>query len=341
MAKTIKAAVIGASGYSGMELIRILDGHPEAEAVCAFSSGRGGAADPNFTWRTGACIALRPFDMEALLAARPDVVFCATPNETSHGLVPKLVGDGLRVIDLSGSFRLRNSSLYSKWYGFPHEDEKLLSSSAYGLPEVYPKEIAEAALVANPGCYATSVILPLIPLATAGVVDPSSPVICDSKSGVSGAGRAPTPVTHFCEVDGSFKAYGMFSHRHLPEIEQESGLGDTHKVIFTPHLLPINRGILSTIYLKLNSPMGASEILDLYNRTYAGAPFVRIFPEGELPEIKWVDHTNFCDIGVAVEPETGHVIVISCLDNLLKGAAGQAVQNMNLMFGLDQTAGLR
>ncbi|MBI5528095.1 MAG: N-acetyl-gamma-glutamyl-phosphate reductase [Deltaproteobacteria bacterium] len=329
-----------------MELARLLSRHPNVSSLRLFSSPRTGPARAqdggealDFRMRTGTTLAVEPYAGDALSAAPPDVAFFATPNETSNEVIPGLAREGIRIVDLSGSFRLRDAGLYDRWYGFRHAAPELLQKFVYGLPEENAVAISKSRFIANPGCYATSVLLPLIPLARAGLIDWTAPVICDCKSGVSGAGKTPTATTHFSEVAGSLKAYGVFAHRHLPEIVQESGAGG--KVIFTPHLLPIDRGILSTIYLKKTDAEAPAESLrGRISEAYAGAPFIRVLPAGELPQIKWVARTNFCDIGVAVEAGSPWVILVSCIDNLLKGAAGQAVQNMNLMFGLPEVAGL-
>ena len=353
-AKTIRIAIVGASGYSGMELVRILSAHPRVELVRLYSSPQkqenstssgtrpsNGTPDADFLFRTNARVPLMPFDERQLLNSSPDVVFFATPNETSNDLIPGLQKEQFKVIDLSGSFRLKDAAQYPRWYGFSHAAPELLSDFVYGLPELNATSIASAQRVANPGCYATSALLPLLPLAQLGWLDKSSAVVCDSKSGVSGAGKQPTSATHFCEVSETFKAYSVFTHRHLPEIEQNLGLKSGQKLMFTPHLIPINRGILSTMYVKLKASMSEEKILRAFSEFYAKAPFVRIMPAGELPQLKWVTRTNFCDIGARVEPGTPWLVLVSCIDNLVKGAAGQAIQNMNLMFGLDETAGLK
>jgi N-acetyl-gamma-glutamyl-phosphate reductase len=352
-AKTIRTAIVGASGYSGLELVRILSAHPWTEVVHLYSSPQKqengtsaeakaslGTPDADFLFRTKAKVPLKPFDERELLNSSPDVVFFATPNETSNELIPRYKKERFKVIDLSGSFRLKDAAQYPHWYGFSHAAPELLSDFVYGLPELNATSIASAQRVANPGCYATSVLLPLLPLAQLDWMDKTSAVVCDSKSGVSGAGKQPTSNTHFCEVSESFKAYSVFTHRHLPEIEQNLGLNGGQKLMFTPHLIPINRGILSTLYIKLRASMSEETLLQAFSEFYAKAPFVRIMPAGELPQVKWVTHTNFCDIGVRIEPGTPWLILVSCIDNLVKGAAGQAIQNMNLMFGLDETAGL-
>lgn len=340
---------MGATGYSGMELSRILSRHPNAELLGLYSSplpdgaaarteGAGSRVDSLISSKLHPVVA--PFDAEAVRALGVDIVYFATPNEISNEVIPALTTEHFKIIDLSGGFRLQDASLYPRWYGFNHAAPGLLAQFIYGLPELNGAAIRAAQHVANPGCYATSALLPLLPLVKAGWIDDSAPIVCDSKSGVSGAGKQPTSNTHFCEVSESFKAYSVFSHRHLPEIEAHLGLNGRHKLLFTPHLLPINRGILSTLYLKLKSAVPEEELRQMFREFYARAPFIRVFPEGELPQVKWVTHTNFCDIGLRVEENSAWVILVSCIDNLVKGAAGQAVQNMNLMFGLEESAGL-
>jgi N-acetyl-gamma-glutamyl-phosphate reductase len=351
--KTIKAAVVGATGYSGLELARLLAAHPAVESLQLYSSPRNlgelRSADSGsapiasdgreFFRHSRSRVPIVPFDTARLNDSGADVVFFATPNETSHELIPQFQDAKFKIIDLSGSFRLPDPSLYRQWYGFDHAASQLLPRFVYGLPEMNLQSISKAQWVANPGCYATSVILPLLPLIRMDLIDHSAAIICDSKSGVSGAGKQPTANTHFCEISESFKAYSVFSHRHLPEIQQHLGLNGMSKIIFTPHLIPINRGILSTVYAKLIAPLVFEEVHGRLTEFYADAPFVRVLPRGELPQVKWVAHTNFCDIGICTEADSSWLILISCLDNLVKGAAGQAVQNMNLMFGLDQRTG--
>ncbi|MBZ5554742.1 MAG: N-acetyl-gamma-glutamyl-phosphate reductase [Acidobacteriia bacterium] len=350
----IHASVIGATGYSGMELARLLTRHPHVRRLSLFSSpvahSAGGphgtkgshstSHDPEFLVRKDTRLQVRPFDEAELVESNPDLVFFATPNEISHELIPRYMAQPFRMIDLSGSFRLHDASLYPRWYGFTHVAPDMLSRFVYGLAEDNAAAIARAQWVANPGCYATSVLLPLLPLMKDGWIDWSSPVICDSKSGVSGAGKQPTHNTHFCEVSDSFRAYSVFTHRHLPEIEQHLGLNAGDKLIFTPHLLPINRGILSTLYFKTRTLRTEEELRTHLVKGYEKAPFVRVFPAGELPQVKWVTHTNYCDIGVRAEENSTWVVMVSCLDNLVKGAAGQAVQNMNLMFNYAEQSGL-
>jgi N-acetyl-gamma-glutamyl-phosphate reductase len=278
-------------------------------------------------------------DIEQVEASGCEVVFLATPHETSLEVVPALLAGGLRVVDLSAAFRLKNSAAYPRWYGFEHNAPEALAEAVYGIPEFAAPAIAQARLVANPGCYATSVILALAPLLRAGWVDVRAGIIADSKSGVSGAGRAPSDKYHFPEVNENLRAYGIFNHRHVPEMLQALDL-DEKDFIFTPHLLPITRGILSTIYLRLSQPRELDEVEGLFREFYAGAPLVRIYPAGTLPEIQGVANTQYADLGFALDASTGRLILVSTLDNLGKGAAGQAVQNMNLMFGFQPETGL-
>ena len=267
------------------------------------------------------------------------VVFLATPPEVSLELAPKMLAAGARVIDLSGAFRLGTPERFERWYQRPHGFPALLAEAAYGLPEFNRQAIPGARLVANPGCYPTAANLAIRPLVEAGIPDLAAGIVCDAKSGVSGAGRKPSLKTSFCEVDGNFSAYAVLEHRHVPEILMVSGLAE-RDISFTAHLLPINRGILETIYFRSATLASAEDLLSIYSSRYAGEPFVRLYPAGSLPDLRAVDRTNFCDIGVVFDPATGRGVVVSAIDNLGKGAAGQAVQNMNLMLGLPETAGL-
>jgi N-acetyl-gamma-glutamyl-phosphate reductase len=253
-------------------------------------------------------------------------------------MAPALVEGGMRVVDLSGAFRFRSAETFTSWYKLPAPPANWLAEAVYGLAELYPKEIASARLVANPGCYATSVILALRPLVDANLFSADSSVICDCKSGASGAGKDPRWDLHFVELDENFKAYNLFSHRHTPEILEHTGLSE-EKVVFSTHLLPLARGILSTIYVTPDSPQAPEAVEALYRKFYAGRPMMRIWPAGTLPELQHVAHTNFCDIGFALDKAGRRLVIVSCLDNLGKGAAGQAVQNFNLMLGIkEQTA---
>ena len=339
-----RVAIIGASGYSGAEIAALLLKHPSVELytlMTANAERQGGPARhfsqelPSFLGRCD--LDIEPLNIGALGERGIALVFVATPNETSHELVPQLLEQPLRVIDLSGTFRLKKKSAYPTWYGFEHRFPGLLESAVYGLTEMQRDAIGTAQLVANPGCYPTSALLPLLPLKRAGLIDLSVDIICDSKSGVTGAGKTPTGNTHFSEVSESFKAYQIMKHRHAPEIWQELG---NDRLIFTPHLLPINRGILSTIYLRLQNTVSEKDVSQCYQASYQGQPFIRIFPKGSFPEVKYVAHTNYCDIGWHFDALRSRLILISAIDNLVKGAAGQAVQNMNVMLGFDEKQGL-
>jgi N-acetyl-gamma-glutamyl-phosphate reductase len=288
---------------------------------------------------------VQPFSWSALEQRGVELLFLATPHAVSRELVPEAIARGLRVVDLSGAWRLKQEQ-HRTVYGFkdanPQSAAELTERAVYGLPELQPNadQIRAAALVANPGCYATSVILALAPLLSAGIVDCDRGIISDSKSGVSGAGKEPTARTHFVSVADNFSAYSVFGHRHIGEILEQLAL-NTSQLIFTPHLLPIPRGILSTIYVHLNRETTADEIQTCFQDLYAGKRWIRIFPASSLPEIRFSVHTNYCDLGFCFARDGRRLVVVSCLDNLLKGAAGQAVQNMNLMYGWDEAEGLQ
>jgi N-acetyl-gamma-glutamyl-phosphate reductase len=340
----VHAAVIGATGYAGCELLTLLARHPSASVTCLMSSGRDGKkafaigqSHPRLRGRFS--VLCEPLNVERVLASGANVVFLATPHETSHDVVPALLENGLRVVDLSGAFRLKDPGAYTRWYGFDHHAAEALAEAVYGIPELDAPAIAQARLVSNPGCYPTSVILALAPLLKAGWVDVRAGIIADSKSGVTGAGRKPSDKLHFPEVNENLRAYGLFHHRHVPEMLQELELSQEN-FLFTPHLLPITRGILTTIYLRLSRQRELSDVETLFKGFYAGAPMVRIYPAGTLPEILGVANTQFADIGFALDAPTGRLILVSTLDNLGKGAAGQAVQNMNVMCGFPQETGL-
>ena len=340
----VHAAVIGATGYAGCELLSILARHPAARVTCLMWAGGDGKKalaieDFHPKLRGRFSLLCEPLDVDKVLRSQSDVVFLATPHEASHEIVPRLLESGLRVVDLSAAFRLKDPAAYAHWYGFNHHATEALAEAVYGIPEFVAPAIAKARLVANPGCYPTSVILALAPLLKAGWVNVAAGVIADSKSGATGAGRTPSEKLHFPEVNENLRAYGLFRHRHLPEMLQELALS-AKDFIFTPHLLPITRGILTTIYLRLSQPRELSEVEKLFKDFYAGAPIVRVYPAGTLPEIQGVANTQFADIGFALDEPTGRLILVSTLDNLGKGAAGQAVQNMNVMFGFAQETGL-
>src|SRR5437762_1649692 len=318
-----RAAIIGVTGYSGQELNRLLASHPKIQVAGKFAS----RADE----KSGA----EAFSFERLRSFSPDAVVLATEHELSMHWVPQLLDQGYRVVDMSGAFRLKDPQLYQEWYGFEHTAPLLLREAAYGLPEFLSESIAAARLVANPGCYATAAILPLIPLYKAKAIDPACTVVVDGKSGVSGAGRQPKPETHFCEVNENISAYGVLKHRHTPEMLSHLPGADLDRFVFTPHLIPITRGILNTVTLRTVDRISAHSIL---SETYAKSSFVRVLPFGQLPNVQSVTRTNLCSIGVAAKG--ANTVIVSVLDNLVKGAAGQAVQNLNLMFGCEPTAGL-
>ena len=338
-----QAAVVGVTGYTGLELARILLRHPEIAPPAFYVRETNGAkclAELFPQFRGWGEAPLRPLSVEAIVSSRAGTAFLATPHEVSAELAPSLLGAGLRVVDLSGAFRFRDAETFTSWYKLPAPPAEALSEAVYGIPELYSGEIAKARLVANPGCYATSVILALRPLTQAGLLASEAGVVCDCKSGASGAGKDPRRDLHFVEVDENFKAYGLFSHRHTPEILEHTGLSES-QVVFSTHLLPLARGILSTIYVKLAEPQSASVIESLYRQFYAGRSMVRIWPVGTLPELQHVAHTNFCDIGFALDKSGRRLVIVSCLDNLGKGAAGQAVQNFNHMLGIEEQTSLQ
>jgi N-acetyl-gamma-glutamyl-phosphate reductase len=348
MPRTIQPAVVGATGYAGFELARLLARHPHAKKPVLFTrNGEAGATArlddlyPHVSGNGG--FPLEPFRWETLRARNVDVLFLATPHEVSRAWAPEAVKHGVHVIDLSGAWRLEapeHRAVYEFKDENPELADRLARQAVYGIPELHRDKLKQAALVANAGCYATSIILALAPLVRAGLVDLEHGIVCDSKSGVSGAGKQPTEKTHFVEVAENLSAYSVFNHRHTGEILEQLGIGP-EQLIFTPHLLPIPRGILSTIYVRLRAVMQASGVEDAMRGFYAGSPWVRIFPAGKLPQIRYSLHTNYCDVGFTLAPDGKRLVIVSCLDNLMKGAAGQAVQNMNVVFGWNEEEGLR
>ena len=351
----LKVSIIGSTGYAGKELVKILIHHKEVELVHLVSSSCAGKniseIFPEFLNKLDK--KLINFDLE-LISQDSDLVFTALPHTVSMNVVPELLKKGVKVIDLSADYRINDPAVYKEWYEKEHNQisKGLLSEAVYGLPEIYLDKIKNASLVANPGCYPTSVILGVAPLLKHHFVEPDG-IIIDSKSGTSGAGRKLSSDLQFAECNENFKAYNIIRHNHIPEIEQELSSiyfnENTHKqkqqeteikVSFTPHLLPINRGILSTCYLDLKDSKKEEEVLEIYQKYYQKAPFVRIFTPPNFPEIKFVTGTNYCDIGFGIDKRVGKIKVISVIDNLLKGAAGQAVQNMNIMSGFPETCGL-
>lgn len=344
----LKVGLIGASGYTGAELARLLAGHPRAELVLATASGErvGQRLSDLFPSLRGiADVRLVEMDLD-VIAEQCEVVFIALGHGKALEIAPPLLEKGVRIIDLGADFRLRDPAQYREWYKLEHTAPGAQAEAVYGLPEWQREHIKTAKLLANPGCYPTSAILALAPLVSAGAIEPNS-IIVDAASGVSGAGRASFGVgTHFPEHFGDFKAYNVASHRHTPEIEQgltDAAPGMKALVTFTAHLLPIARGILATSYATPTAEfqnLTTEEWHQILERPYRGEPFVRVLPPGELPNVKYTAGSNFCDIGIKVDARTGRVIVVSALDNLVKGASGQAVQNMNIMFGFEETAGL-
>lgn len=311
-------AIAGATGYAGEELQKILGRHPHTEVVASFSS--------------------TTYSLEAMIAAKTEVAFLATPNETSAEIAPAILDAGIKVIDLSGAFRLGEPAMYPSWYGFEHPRPELLAEAVYGLPELCNGELKKARLVANPGCYPTSILLALRPLTF--ILDRDQPVICDSKSGASGAGKKADVAFSFSELFGNFKAYGIGKHRHEPEIRQGLKLGERTSLVFVPHLLPTVRGIYSTMHVGFTHPVTAEELKTTYDDAYANAPFVRVLPAGQMPELKNVVNTPYAEIGFHLLQGGKRAVIVSVIDNLLKGAASQAVQNFNRMHGYDEACGL-
>jgi N-acetyl-gamma-glutamyl-phosphate reductase len=347
MKSSIQTAVAGVSGYAGLELARLLLHHPALKGRSPVFVGRDAEAvrltemHPQLADNNGSSgLLVEPFSWELLKERGVELIFLATPHEQSRSWVPEALEHGLKVVDLSAAWRLREPENRTV-YGFHDADaavaERVQTGSVYGLPELHRACIRNAQLVANPGCYATSIILALKPLVAAGWVDLERGIICDSKSGVSGAGKAPTPNTHFMYAADNLSAYAVFAHRHMGEMLEQLGLEES-QIIFTPHLLPIPRGILSTTYVTFREKKETAEVEACFREYYASSPMVRV--STKLPQIQYSVHTNYCDIGFKLAKDGRRCVVVSCLDNLLKGAAGQAVENMNLMCGWDEVEGL-
>ena len=354
MTKAVQTAIVGVTGYAGAELARLLLHHPRLKAKAPIFAGRVGEKDaerggvpleeihPQLADNNGSrSLKVEPFSWERLAERGVDVLFLATPHEQSREWAPEALKHGMRVVDLSGAWRLSDAA-NRMVYGFADEGSDVAvatqARAVYGMPELHRGAIAGAKLVANPGCYATSVILALRPLVAAGIVDLSHGIVADAKSGVSGAGKAPTAKTHYMQAADNLSAYGVFSHRHTGELLEQIGIGHGD-IVFTPHLLPIPRGIMSTIYVRFMQPQTRENILKVYRSFFAGSAMVRLY-ESSLPQIQYSVRTNFADIGFQISSEGRRGVIVSCLDNLLKGASGQAVQNMNVMLGWNEAEGL-
>lgn len=337
----IGVSVVGATGYTGAELVWLLARHPGVRLAGLYASERGAGRPmselhPGLAGRQGPRV--EPLDRARLMADRAKAVFLATPHETAASLAPWILASGARVIDLSGAHRLRDAERFERWYGFAHPAPALLNAAVYGLTEWCDGVLADAPLVANPGCYPTSILLALRPLVP--MLDPSQPVVCDAKSGTSGAGRRADAAYGFSELDGNVRAYGVGTHRHEPEIRQELNLPPDTPFIFIPHILPMVRGILSTIQVAFQRPMGDAELMQAYAAAYARAPFVRVLEAGRLPDLRRVVGTPHAEIGFVRLEEGRRAVVVCVIDNLLKGAASQAVQNFNRMFDRPEEEGL-
>jgi len=338
----VRIAICGGSGYTGSELMRLLSQHSgvELNAVTSEKSAGKRVTDlfPHLVKYNG--LIYGPLEKERLLS-KADIFFMALPHAASQEAVDFFFQKGKRVIDLSADYRLSDPSIYEEWYKTPHHYPNTLKKAVYGLPELYRKIIRKSRLIANPGCYPTSAILAIYPALKEGLIDPES-IIVDSKSGISGAGRKADVAVSFCEVNEGFKAYGIGIHRHTPEIEQ--GLSDIAgkavRIDFTPHLVPMDRGIITTVYAKLTRKISTGKIIELYNRKYLKEPFVEVLEEGFYPNAKHVRGSNYCFIGIKVNERTNTLVMVSTIDNLVKGASGQAVQNMNIMLGFEETAAL-
>jgi N-acetyl-gamma-glutamyl-phosphate reductase len=354
MTKTVQTGVVGVTGYAGAELAQLLLRHPRLDGQAPVFAGRVDTQDaarggtplveihPQLAGYNGnGSLKQEPFSWDLLAERGVEVLFLATPHEQAREWAPEALKRGMRVIDLSGAWRLTDAANRAV-YAFADDGSELAvatqAKAVYGMPELHREEIAHAKLVANPGCYATSIILALKPLVAAGIVDVDHGIVADAKSGVSGAGKAPTAKTHFMYAADNLSAYGVFAHRHTGELLEQIGIGGSD-LIFTPHLLPIPRGILSTIYVRFKEKQTQESVARVYREFFAGSPMVRLF-EKSLPQIQYSVRTNYADIGFELDASGRRAVVVSCLDNLLKGAAGQAVQNMNVMLGWTESEGL-
>jgi N-acetyl-gamma-glutamyl-phosphate reductase len=338
----MKAAIIGGTGYGAVELIRLIQNHPYLEVGTVVSNSQAGSdfsnSYPHLTNSVNQ--AFEKFDAEKI-SKENEVVFLATPSGVSSSLAPQLVDKGIKVIDLSGDFRLRSQNEYEKWYKHAAPEQEYLNKAVYGLSEIYAEEIKGAALIANPGCYPTATSLGLLPILKANLADSKS-IIIDAKSGVSGAGRGLSLTSHYAEINENLKAYKLGAHQHIPEIEQvfKDETGRIVTISFTTHLVPMTRGIMITAYVNLLGKVSSSDVSNLYKQFYENHPFVRIRPDGIYPSTKEVSGSNYCDIGLHVDPRTNRLTIISVIDNLVKGAAGQAIQNANIMNDWDVRTGL-
>jgi len=337
----IQVGIVGATGYVGSELLRLLYGHPQAKVVAASSQSYAGqpygAVFESFRHVPLLC---QPENLEEM-AESCDVVFLALPHGLASGKVTRAILQKTKVIDMGADFRLKDAAVYEEWYGVTHQSKELLPEAVYGLCEINGAAAQTARLVANPGCYTTCSILTLYPLLQDGLIEAEG-IVIDAKSGVSGAGRGVNLGVHYCETNENIKPYKVVSHRHTPEIEEQLsyGAGTPVRLVFTPHLAPMNRGILATCYAKPKPGVTKDDIRQSYRKHYGDKPFIRLLLDGQYPETKWVAGSNFCDIGFTLDERTNTLIAVGALDNLVKGAAGQGVQNMNLMFGLPEDEGL-
>ena len=338
----IKVGIIGATGYAGGELVRILTGHKEAEIKWfgsrSYIDQKYASVYQNmFQIVDATCMD----DNMEKLASQVDVIFTATPQGLCASLVNENILSKVKIIDLSADFRIKDVATYEKWYGIEHKSPQFIEEAVYGLCEINREDVKNTRLVANPGCYTTCSILTAYPLAKEGIIDMST-LIIDAKSGTSGAGRSAKVANLYCEVNENMKAYGVATHRHTPEIEEQLGYASGENVVlnFTPHLVPMNRGILATEYAKLTKDVTYDEVKAIYDKYYANEKFIRVLEKNICPETKWVEGSNYVDINFKIDPRTNRIIMMGAIDNLVKGAAGQAVQNMNLMFGLKESEGL-
>ena len=336
-----RVGIIGATGYTGAELLRLLLRHPQVELTALTSQKYAGIPIDQVFPTLMKHLPLKCEELKVeTISEKADFIFTAVPHKTAMEVVPLFHRQGKRIVDLSADFRFKNAALYEKWYQ-KHTSADLLPESVYGLPELHREKIRKAKIVGNPGCYPTGALIGLIPLVKKGMISLEN-IVIDSKSGVSGAGRDVVLESLFCEVNEGVKAYKIFAHRHTPEIDQELGqLAQKEiSVTFVPHLIPVDRGILSTLYVRLAKKMKTEELLNVYQEAYREEPFIRVHPEGKLPSTKNVRGSNLCDIGMTVNDSDGRAVIVTAIDNLVKGASGEAVQNMNIMLGYPETMGL-